>query len=72
MTPKREVACAVSPTSPWPAYGARCAPIFLDSRAKHAGPATQRASVCEPDDSFALADASALDGLVKPGHGEMS
>jgi hypothetical protein len=32
--------------------------------------ATQPAHVNAPNESFALADASALGGRVKPGHGE--
>ena len=34
-------------------------------------PATQQARL-RADDSFALADASALGGRVKPGHGEVA
>jgi hypothetical protein len=34
-------------------------------------PATQFASVCERNDSFAPADAGALGGRLKGGHGEI-
>jgi len=55
--------------SPWPAT-ARFARQLNESRAKHAGPATQQAR-SRANESFALADASALGGRVKPGHGEV-
>ena len=44
----------LTPHSPWPATE----------------PATQQARLRANDSSFALADASALGGRVKPGHGE--